>query len=64
MAQVIYLNPERVKQLRLLRRLSQEELAKLAGLNKQTIYRLEKGAILSRSGKETSIAWRKRSTSI
>lgn len=44
MAQVIYLNPERVKQLRLLRRLSQEELAKLAGLNKQTIYRLEKGS--------------------
>jgi transcriptional regulator with XRE-family HTH domain len=34
--------PQRLKQLRELRRLSQDQLAKKAGLTKQTIYRLER----------------------
>ena len=43
MAQVIYLDPERVRKLRDRLSLSQEGLAKRAdNLNKQTIYRLEK----------------------
>jgi transcriptional regulator with XRE-family HTH domain len=51
MAQVIYLNPERVKlmicpeclkRVRELRELTQDKLSEATGLNKQTIYRLER----------------------
>lgn len=51
MAQVIYLNPERVKlmirpeclkRLRQLRERTQDQLSEATGLNKQTIYRLER----------------------
>jgi len=43
MAQVI--DAERLKQLRTLRGLTQEELAQRGGVNKQTVYRHEKGAV-------------------
>ncbi len=49
MAQTI--DPERLRQIRNTRQLTQDELAKKASLNKQTIYRLERDQKAIRSEK-------------